>query len=53
MTDIQVLTPGRKGELGTGELNRRLQEALNPPEKGKKKSPFMECCSAKATKSCR
>lgn len=36
MTDIQVLTPGRKGELGTGELNRRLQEALNPPEKGKK-----------------
>ena len=36
MTDIQVLTPGRKGELGTAELNRKLQEALNPPEKGKK-----------------
>lgn len=34
--DIQVLTPGRKGELGTQELNRRLQEALNPPDKGKK-----------------
>ena len=30
--DIQVLCPGRKGELGTQELNRRLQEALNPPE---------------------
>ena len=34
--DIQVLTPGRKGELGTQELNRRLQETLNPPDKGKK-----------------
>ena len=36
LTDIQVLTPGRKGDLGTAELNRRLQDALNPPEKGKK-----------------
>ena len=34
--DIQVLTPGRKGELGTQELNRRLQEALNPPDKNKR-----------------
>ena len=34
--DIQVLAPSRKGELGTIELNHRLQEALNPPEKGKK-----------------
>ncbi len=34
-TDIQVLSPGRKGELGTIELNRRLQQAINPksPEK--------------------
>ena len=30
-TDIQVLAPGRKGELGTGELNASLQRALNPP----------------------
>lgn len=36
LTDIQVLSPGRKGLLGTGELNRRLQAALNPPEKDKK-----------------
>ncbi len=35
-TDIQVLSPGRKGELGTNALNRKLQEAINPPEKGKK-----------------
>lgn len=34
-TDIQVLTPGRKGELGTYELNKKLQAALNPPDKMK------------------
>ena len=28
--DIQVLCPSRKGELGVYELNRRLQECLNP-----------------------
>ena len=33
--DIQVLCPGRKGELGTGELNKALREAVNPPAKGK------------------
>ncbi|MFV0412952.1 MAG: ATP-dependent RecD-like DNA helicase [Oscillospiraceae bacterium] len=34
-SDIQVLCPGRKGPLGTEELNLRLQELLNPPEAGK------------------
>lgn len=34
--DIQVLSPGRKGELGTFELNRQLQQALNPPDRSKK-----------------
>lgn len=29
-TDIQVLTPMNRGDLGTAALNRRLQEALNP-----------------------
>lgn len=33
--DIQVLCPGRKGELGTVELNKLLREAINPPKKGK------------------
>ena len=28
---IQVLCPSKKGELGTAELNLKLQEALNPP----------------------
>ncbi len=38
MTDIQVLCPGRKGELGTNEMNRRLQAILNPPDKKKKEA---------------
>lgn len=35
MDDIQVITPSRKGLLGVIELNRRLQEVLNPPSRGK------------------
>jgi exodeoxyribonuclease V alpha subunit len=33
--DIQVLVPGRKGELGANELNNMLQKALNPPSADK------------------
>ena len=40
--DIQVLTPTRKGPLGTRELNRRLQSVLNPPMKGKNEKIFGE-----------
>lgn len=35
LTDIQVLSPGRKGDLGTMELNKRLQDAVNPPSAAK------------------
>lgn len=35
MADIQVLAPGRKGELGVLELNRHLQQRLNPPGREK------------------
>lgn len=35
ITDIQVLSPTRKGPLGTVELNKRLQFALNPPTREK------------------
>lgn len=31
--DIQVLTPSRKGTLGTVELNKVLQQEINPPGK--------------------
>ncbi|MBQ1391291.1 MAG: ATP-dependent RecD-like DNA helicase [Firmicutes bacterium] len=33
--DIQILTPVRKGLLGTGTMNELLQAALNPPAPGK------------------
>ena len=40
--DIQVLTPTRKGPLGSVELNRLLQAVLNPPSKQKRERPFGE-----------
>ncbi len=33
--DIQVISPSRKGIMGTIELNRILQNELNPPDKSK------------------
>ncbi len=33
--DIQVISPTRKGILGTISLNNMLQEAVNPPQYGK------------------
>jgi exodeoxyribonuclease V alpha subunit len=35
LDDIQVLSPLHRGAAGVGELNRRLQAALNPPDEGK------------------
>jgi exodeoxyribonuclease V alpha subunit len=35
MDEIQVLSPMHRGAAGVGELNRRLQAALNPPAEGK------------------
>ena len=34
-SDIQIVCPSRKGEAGTVNLNRVLQQKLNPPEKDK------------------
>ena len=33
--NIQVITPTKKGMLGTKELNKALQEVLNPKQEGK------------------
>lgn len=33
---VQVLSPMHRGPIGVSELNRRLQETLNPPEAGKR-----------------
>lgn len=38
--EIQVLSPTRKGELGTVNLNKELQLVLNPPTPGKKEKAF-------------
>ncbi len=35
ISDIQIICPSRKGELGTVALNRALQQLLNPPSKDK------------------
>lgn len=39
-TDIQVLTPMRKGLLGVERLNTILQHYLNPPDAGKKEREY-------------
>ncbi len=41
-TDIQVLTPTKKGLLGSVELNRLLQSVLNPPGPGKNEKTYGE-----------
>ena len=40
--EIQVLSPTRKGETGTVNLNRSLQAVLNPPSPEKKEKTFGE-----------
>lgn len=40
--DIQILTPVRKGLLGSINLNRELQEVLNPPNKSLEEKTFGE-----------
>ena len=39
MDEIQVLTPMKKGALGTVRLNEVLQSVLNPPKPGKREYP--------------
>ena len=42
ISDIQVLSPSRKGIAGTINLNKVLQQKLNPPSKDKKEKKFGE-----------
>ena len=41
-SEIQVLSPTRKGTVGTGNLNMLLQQALNPPAPEKKEKKYGE-----------
>lgn len=38
--DIEILCPSKKGDCGTVNLNRVLQEAVNPPLRGKSELKF-------------
>ena len=42
-SDMQVLTPKRKGDIGAAGLNKTLQKALNPPSDGKKEYETSSC----------
>ena len=42
ISDIQVLSPARKGTVGTINLNQVLQNKLNPPSREKKEKKFGE-----------
>lgn len=39
-SQIQVLSPARRQGSGTAALNRRLQEALNPPSENRREKRF-------------
>ena len=40
--NIQVMTPTKKGILGTKELNKSLQQAINPPSEEKQERKFLD-----------
>ena len=33
---VQIITPSKKGEVGTREINKKIQELINPKDKDKK-----------------
>lgn len=40
--NIQVITPTKKGMLGTKELNKELQETINPPSEEKRERKYID-----------
>lgn len=42
LKSIQVITPTKKGELGTKELNKLLQEKINPYQEEKKEKKYVD-----------
>ncbi|TDP57915.1 exodeoxyribonuclease V alpha subunit [Aminicella lysinilytica] len=42
LSDIQVLTPTRKGMIGTASLNEALQQAFNPPKAGVQEKKYRD-----------
>lgn len=37
---VQIITPSKKGMCGTRELNKRIQELINPETSGKKEKGY-------------
>ncbi|MBQ9832934.1 MAG: ATP-dependent RecD-like DNA helicase [Clostridia bacterium] len=42
LKDVQVLSPMKKGETGVNNLNAKLQQALNPPERKKRERKYSD-----------
>lgn len=42
LRDVQILTPTKKGDAGTKNLNKRIQEILNPKSKFKAEREFCD-----------
>ena len=42
MFDVQLLSPMKKGDLGTVNLNNLLQKFLNPPEEGRREMQYRD-----------
>ncbi len=42
MNNIQILSPMRKGVLGVSNLNKKLQDILNPKDENKKEKEFKD-----------
>mgnify|MGYP005754865085 CR=1 FL=1 len=40
--NIQIITPTKKGELGTKELNKSLQSVINPPSEEKNERKYLD-----------
>lgn len=40
--NIQIITPTKKGMLGTKELNKELQETINPPSEEKRERKYID-----------
>jgi len=40
VSDVQILTPIRRGEIGVKNINRLIQEAVNPPSSEKKEIKY-------------
>lgn len=41
--NVQIITPSKKGEVGTRELNKKIQELINPKDTKKLEKTIRKC----------